>query len=189
MSKINSIILKKLNFLNKNSKHKEYWNISYELGEILEKLVLQNNPKNILEVGTSNGFSTLWMVKSLDENSNVYTIEVDEGRFLEAKDNFEECGVSDRIVQINKEVFDAIEELDKVFDFVFLDGAHRKYYDIICKLEEKNLLTERCLIVADNVISHKHLKETFVDKMSKDYEYEIIEKDSGFFVGRKRNNS
>ena len=57
----NQIIYSKLKQISINCEHSKYWNISYSLGEILKDKVKQFSPTNILEIGTSNGFSTLWL--------------------------------------------------------------------------------------------------------------------------------
>lgn len=193
-----------LNFdltLNINKKIKELesfkdsnkrWNISHELGEILYDLVLDFNPKNILEVGTSNGFSTLFIAKAILNNSNlnskISTIEVDTLRYLESKENFKEVGLKN-IIQFNCEILSLLNEgsLNEKFDFIFLDAAQKSYLKIFNLLEDKNLLEDNFMIVADNMVSHKEVTSNFYDYLSKNYDVKLLEIDSGFLIAKKKN--
>ena len=87
------LILNKLKKLEELKKKITYWNISFEQGNFLSNLVLEKKPENILEIGTSNGFSTLFLALNLDAKCNLTTIEINKNRFEEAKRNFEECNL------------------------------------------------------------------------------------------------
>jgi len=166
-------------------KHK-FWNISEKQGEILAQFVKEKNPKNVLEIGTSNGYSALYILKYLDENSILTTIEVDKDRFEIAKKNFAECDINN-INQINKEIMEIIElkELEnKHFDFIFLDAMQRKYLTIVQEFEKQHIITNNTLIIADNVLSHKNMKE-FIEYMQKNYNTEIININDGFLIAKK----
>ena len=74
------------------------WNIPYADGKVLYDLVLKNNYKKALEIGTSTGLSTIWIAWALSKTGGrLITIEIDEGRYKEALANFKEAGVSDYI--------------------------------------------------------------------------------------------
>lgn len=174
--------LQNAKFSNKN------WNITWNLGLFLENLVLISKPKRILEIGTSNGFSTLFLARALlneDIDSEIFTIEVNETRFLEAKKNFDEVGLT-FVKQLKGEIFDILEGniLSEKFNFVFIDAAHKFYKEVVLMLEEKNLLFENVLIVADNVVSHN--MGEFIDFMKERYDTELVELDSGFLVCRRK---
>ena len=104
--------LKELEELKANSK---YWNISYDLAQELSNLV--KGSKNILEIGTSNGYSALWMYYG-SSGVNITTIEVNFERYEEAKWNFKEAGANIR--QINGEALDTLmnHKFDEKFDIV-----------------------------------------------------------------------
>lgn len=180
-----SIIISKLKQLEeqKLSSSKKYWNISWKLGEYLSKIVEEKSPKYILEFGTSNGFSTLWIALGAPVNSWVYTIEVDENRFSEAKSNFNECFLNN-IYQIRGEIFEILQKcsFDMKFDIIFIDAMQRSYVDLMKLIEEKKILSDGALVIADNVVSHGSTAE-FVDYMKENYSCSIVDIDSGFLIG------
>lgn len=170
----------KLKFLRNNSQHSKYWNISYNLAIILSNFVYFRRPKKVLELGTSNGVSTLAIAENLDSNSKIITIEVDERRFNEAKGNFERFGKSKLIVQYNLELFDFLNNSnEKGFDLVFIDAAHKRYEEIVEILLSKQMIDKGSVIIADNVISHSYMKE-FIEHMRNKFENtKLLEVDSG----------
>lgn len=176
----------RLAYLQSKKQNSKNWNISWNLGVFLSNLVQMKNPKTVLEVGTSNGFSTLWIAKGCRYNSKIYTIDVNEERLNLAKENFNYCNLSN-VVPILGEVKDILFQFEfkEKFDFVFLDALQREYIDLILLLEEKNLLNDDCLIVCDNVLSHSYMKD-FIDFMHLKFDCEIVEIDSGFLVAKKK---
>lgn len=169
----------------KEKSSKKYWNISYGLGEKLAELVGSLKPENILEFGTSNGFSTLWLSLESDDGCNIYTIEVDKIRFEEANKNFSECGL-DNIHQLHGEIFEILTTYDfnVMFDLVFIDAMQKSYLDLMKLIEKKGILSENVVVIADNIVSHGTTKD-FVEYMRKNYKCEIIDIDSGFLVARR----
>lgn len=107
--------------------HRNRWtdyNVPYEDGEALEKLIMKNNCKAVLEIGTSSGHSTIWLAKAVAKTGGkVITIEIDKGRFEKAKRNFEEAGVSQLIEMKFGNAVQIIPTLNNKFDFVFSDAT------------------------------------------------------------------
>jgi caffeoyl-CoA O-methyltransferase len=85
------IIFSRLKYLQENKKNKKNWNISWQLASFISNFIKINQPKKILEIGTSNGFSTLAISRYLNEKAKIITIEVEKTRFDEAKTNFNVC--------------------------------------------------------------------------------------------------
>ena len=74
------------------------WNIPYSDGEILYDLVLKNEYKKAIEIGTSTGLSAIWIAWALSKTGGkLTTIEIDEGRHRKALANFKEAGISEYI--------------------------------------------------------------------------------------------
>lgn len=182
----NDKILRKLKELDTKRDHDKYWNISKELGLVLTNLTLMKKPKNVLEFGTSNGYSGLCMIKGLDENSKFTSIEVDSGRHEEAKKNISFCDLKN-ITLIEGEIFEVLNsgKFDgQLFDMIFLDAAHKNYREVVETLLKNKLINDETLIVADNVVSHS--MDSFIDFMRMKFaEVEIIRTDSGFLVAKR----
>lgn len=58
-----------------SDKSKKYLNITRDTGELLAVLIKATGAAKVLEIGTSNGYSTLWLASALPENGHIYTIE------------------------------------------------------------------------------------------------------------------
>lgn len=115
----------------------------------LMKYIKKNNIKNILEVGTAIGYSSILMC-SVDKDITVTTIERDEKRYLEALKNIKKAKLEDRINLIYK---DALEvNLNEKYDLIFIDAAkaqNRKFFERF----EKNLSKDGT-IITDNMNFH-----------------------------------
>jgi len=161
---------------------KKNWNISWNLCMFLTNLIEINKPKRVLEIGTSNGFSTLCLLKNLPLTSKIYTIEINNTRFEEAKQNF--LKYSKNIFQIKGNVFEILKDkkkLNEKFDLIFIDAAQDRYKEILLLIEKRCILNKNSLIIFDNILTHKSTKSLF-DLVKKKYIYELIEIDSGFLI-------
>jgi caffeoyl-CoA O-methyltransferase len=99
------------------------WNIPYSDGKVLHDLVLKNNYKKALEIGTSTGLSAIWIAWALSKTGGkLITIEIDEGRYKRALANFKEAGLSDYIDAKLADAHELAEKLEGPFDFVFVDA-------------------------------------------------------------------
>lgn len=127
--------------------------INPEEGKLIQTLIKLGNIKNILEIGTLYGYSTIWFVRGISNNGKIITIEKELENAKIARENFNklENNLSNNIEIING---DANEELEKlvqkqlVFDMVFID-ADKSSYPNYLNFTDK-LLKKGGLIVADN---------------------------------------
>lgn len=176
------IIFSKLKSLQENKKTKNNWNISWQLATFLSNFVKLQQPKNILEVGTSNGFSTLAIARYLNKNSKITTIEINKQRFQEAQDNFKYCKL-DNINQILGNAVDITYNLNDKFDLIFLDAGQMFYKKIIENILNQKVITKNSYIIADNVKSHQNMNE-FLEYMNLNFECELLNFDSGFLIAK-----
>ena len=114
---------------------KRYFNISKETGKFLYNLILSSKAKNILEIGTSNGYSTIWMAQATQ--GKVTTIEKTDFKVKEAEQNFQKAKLNN-IKIIHGDALKEIPKLKEKYDFMFIDAIKRNYIDYL-KLAEKNL--------------------------------------------------
>jgi predicted O-methyltransferase YrrM len=99
------------------------WNIPYSDGKILYELVLKNNYKKAVEVGTSTGHSAIWIAWALSKTGGkLITIEIDEDRYKRALANFKKAGLSEYIDARLADAHELVEKLEGPFDFVFVDA-------------------------------------------------------------------
>ncbi len=111
--------------------HRRQWrdaNVPEADGRVLYDLVLQNGYTRALEIGTSTGHSAIWIAWALSKTGGkLITIEIDEGRYRRALENFEEAGLSDFIDARLADAHELVPELQGPFDFVFVD-ADKDWY-------------------------------------------------------------
>lgn len=127
--------------------------INPEEGKLIQTLIKLGNIKNILEIGTLYGYSTIWFARGINNNGKIITIEKELENTKIARENFNklENNLSNNIEIING---DANEELEKlvqkqlVFDMVFID-ADKSSYPNYLNFTDK-LLKKGGLIIADN---------------------------------------
>ena len=133
---------------------KIYWNIPKETGAFLNTLIRAFKYKNVLEIGTSNGYSGIWMAEALSHTGGrLYTIESHrQERFNLAKINFKKAGLGKWIKQIAGHAPEAIPSSPKHFDLVFLDATKYEYPSYLRIIE--NRIKKGGMIIADNASTH-----------------------------------
>lgn len=148
--------------------------------EKIEEILKEEKPKRILEIGTAVGYSATMFAKYTDENCIIDTIEIDEERAKEAKENIEKIGVSDRINIMVGNAVDILPTISQEYDIVFIDAAKGKYPVF---LENAiRLIKNGGLILADNILYkgyvmsdyNKHKQRTAVRHL-REYIQEITE--------------
>ena len=164
---------------------KDFWNIPRKTGILLNTFIKMMNIQNALEIGTSNGYSGLWLAKALKKTGGkLTTIEYYEKRQSIAIENFKKCSVNDIIKPLQGSACEILEALpdDEIFDFVFIDANKReyvKYFELV-----KPHLAQKALIIADNITSHAEKVQTFIDAIDADdeFQYEIVELPGGILI-------
>jgi predicted O-methyltransferase YrrM len=126
-------------------------------GKIISDVIKKYKPASILEVGTLHGYSAILMGNLLpDDGGKLITIEIDRNLAIIATNNIEKAGLSDKIKVICNDALEVIPMLGNYkFDMVFLDAIKSQYLSYLRLLEEKNLLKEESIVVADNVILYE----------------------------------
>lgn len=129
-------------------------NVVPDEGRYLHDLILKHKVKNVLEVGTSNGYSGIWMGLALQETGgNLTTLEIDPGRANLARENFRRTGMDSRVSLILGDALQSLSRLDGTFDFVFIDAAKSEYVQYLELVLP--LVPLGGIIVAHNVDSHR----------------------------------
>ena len=148
--------------------------------EKIEEILKEEKPKRILEIGTAVGYSATMFAKYTDDDCIIDTIEIDEERAKEAKENIEKIGVADRINIMVGNAVDILPTINQEYDIVFIDAAKGKYPVF---LENAiRLIKNGGLILADNILYkgyvmsdyNKHKQRTAVRHL-REYIQEITE--------------
>jgi predicted O-methyltransferase YrrM len=112
--------------------------------------------RRVLEVGTSVGFSTLWLADAVGRSGRVLTIEMDRKKIEKARKNFRQAGV-DKIIEIKQGIaLDVLRTLRGRFDFVLIDADKENiigYFDLVLPLVRKG-----GIIAADNMFFPPHYR-------------------------------
>lgn len=136
-------------------------NITPDTGDFLAVLVKAVKARRILEIGTSNGYSTLWLADAAGSEGTVTTVERAPAKIAMAHANFARAGLADRIEQREGDAGDILRMLDDgAYDVLFLDSLRTAY--LAWWPDLKRVLREGGLLVVDNATSHPQEMADFV---------------------------
>ena len=117
------------------------------------KYIKKNNIKNILEIGSAIGYSTILMA-SVDRDVMVTTIERDEARYMECLKNVKKCGFEKKINVVFQDALD-VNLTGVKYDMIFIDAAKGQYIKFFEKF--KYFLNDRGVIITDNLKFHGYV--------------------------------
>ncbi len=127
--------------------------VTPEVGRFLSLLVRIADARRILEVGTSCGYSTLWLATAArSTGGHVTTLEIDPAKVARTRQNLAEAGIEGSVTMVEGDAHDTLAGLEGPFDFAFLDAEKEFYPDFLTPLV--SLLRPGGLLVADNLLSH-----------------------------------
>ncbi len=128
--------------------------VSAPQGKFLQVMALACNAKNILELGTLAGYSTIWLARTLPEDGKIITVEFDEHHAAVAQKNIDNAGLS---AKVNIRIGKAIDILPQIlaneegpFDLVFIDAdkpPYKEYFEYALQLSRPGTI-----IICDNVV-------------------------------------
>ncbi|MGB9629773.1 MAG: O-methyltransferase [Thermodesulfobacteriota bacterium] len=143
-------------------------------GEFLHLMVKALRSKNVLEIGTSQGFSALWMGLALEEtNGNLITIEIDKALTTLARKHLNEAGLSHRVTCITGDAHVEVTKLEGPFDFIFLDADKEGVMDYFNKIYPKKLLPGG-LMVVHNAIQYARSMKDYLEMIQKHPDFDTI---------------
>ena len=146
--------------------------ITKETGELLNMILRIKNAKNMLEIGTSTGYSTIWCAEAIREQSGkIITVEQNPNKIKRAKENFQKAGIEDTITIRRGLAMEILQELSlqkkykDYFDFVLIDADKEniiEYFDLILPMTSIG-----GVIVTDNMLYPEKYKQEM--KLFSDY--------------------
>ncbi|WP_442600153.1 O-methyltransferase [Neobacillus sp. D3-1R] len=146
-------------------------NITKDTGEFLSILIKSSRAKKVLEVGTSNGYSTIWLAQNfIGTDGHVTTLEFDNQKAKMAEANFAKAHLDEYITLHVGDAGEFLKEQDEAtYDFIFLDSDRSQYMNWWNDLDR--VLKPRSLMVIDNVISHRTEVEDFMSVINRSENY------------------
>ncbi len=178
--------------------------ISRETANIIKSILTVKKPKLILEIGTAIGFSTLWMARYTDLDTEIVTIERNQKRFDEARKNIKEFGFNDKVTFKFGDAQEVVPYLRRKFNLVFVDAAKGQYLNLFKMIEEN--ITNNGIIICDNILYRGLVRsEEKVDheirtivvnlrkfliylKNNQKFKTEIFDIDDGISISTRRNS-
>ena len=170
----------------------------HEQGRLLSMISHMMQPRQILELGTFTGYSTICLAEGLAPDGKLHTIEQNDELVEKAACFFEKAGMSQKIIQYTGDALEIIPTLDVYFDLVFIDAAKKQYLDYYFAVFDK-VRKGGCILV-DNILWYnkifdpkirdettEKLREfnTFVSKDAR-IERAIVQNRDGLFILRKK---
>lgn len=129
-------------------------NVTPNLGKLLWMLARIQGSRNILEIGTLGGYSTIWLARALPEDGKLVTLELDPKHAEIARKNIARAGLTDRIELRLGYALDSLARLQAErrgpFDLTFIDADkpnNSNYFQWALKLSRKG-----SIIIVDNVV-------------------------------------
>jgi len=168
----------------------KYWNIDRPSGNFLNMMIKIKNAKSALEIGSSNGYSAIWLAKALLETGGkLITVEFWENRLELAIENFKKTGVNEIITPIAGDAVEVLENMKQEgqykFDFVFMDANKAEYIQYFNAVDP--MLETRGVIIADNILSHYKKTKDYVSAVTnnKNYQSQLLNFEAGMMLSTK----
>ena len=169
--------------------------------EVIDEILSKNKPEKILEIGTAVGYSAICFSKYLKENGRIDTIEREEDRVIQAKENIKRAEVEEKINILFGDAVEILPTLNDKYDVIFIDAAKGKYPFFL--KEALRMLADNGIILADNVLYkgyvmsdyNKHKQRTAVRNLreflkeldeNEELEVEVLEVGDGLAIARKK---
>ena len=132
--------------------------IRKEMGALLKVFMAMQRPKNILEVGTAVGYSSILMGENTDADTRITTIENYDKRIPIARENFVRAGMENKITLIEGDAGEVLKTLTGPYDFIFMDAAKAQYIVILPDIIR--VLAPGGVLVTDNVLQEGDIIES-----------------------------
>lgn len=132
-----------------------------QTGQFIALMAAAAPEGNVLEIGTSAGYSSLWLILAcMKRGLKLTTYDLDQAKVDLARETFETAGVEDYVCLKHGDARDDLSKYEQI-SFCFLDAEKEIYqscYDLVIPR-----LTTAGFFLADNVISHQNDLQTFLD--------------------------
>jgi predicted O-methyltransferase YrrM len=157
-----------------DAKGHQFWSVPRKDGEFLHFLVKATKARNVLELGTSHGFSAIWMGLALEETGGwLTTIEIEKERYDLARRYVSEAGLSHRVTLIKGDAHVEVAKIKGLFDFVFMDADKEGQMDYFNKLYPKKLISSGILAVHNAIRQASSMKD-YLEMIRKHPDFDTV---------------
>lgn len=163
-----------------------FWQIGEQTGQLLRDMVIRLNAKNVLELGTSCGYSALWICEGLlKTGGHLYTVESHAERSQICRQSFEDACVQEFVTPIKDHAPEVFERLQQPkFDLIFIDCVKKQTLEIF-KLAAPRLNLGGAILI-DNINSHRDQFDEFFEYLNqKQIQYTVLDMDAGLLLYQK----
>lgn len=163
----------------------EYYNLHPDAAEVLAALARIARVRQIVEVGTANGYSAIVLGEAVrGYGGRVTSIERNGGLVEEARRNIADAGLSDVVEVIPGSAYKILSHAPGPWDFVFLDATKQEYLGYLERILPK--LAPDALLVADNLLSHADELRKFRARVQGDLRFEatVVPVGTGLLIAR-----
>ena len=182
------------NLENNPTKGERPWSIPRPTGEFLRTFILEHAPKIILELGTSVGYSTVWMASAAAEiGGHIHTIEMQPHKCDIAKRNIADAELADFVTFHQGRILETIPNLPndlmgQKIDLVFMDADRGHYHEYFKILEP--MIAANATIIADNAINMQTRMSPFLELLKEyGWDYNILNFDNGILIASKKHET
>ena len=176
---------------NNPTKGERPWSVPRPTGEFLRTFILEHAPKIILELGTSVGYSTVWMASAAAEiGGHIHTIEMQPHKCDIAKRNVSDAELADFVTFHQGRILETIATLpyylrNQKIDLIFMDADRGHYHEYFKILEP--MIADNATIIADNAINMQTRMIPFLELLKKSgWNCEILNFDNGILIATKK---
>ncbi len=164
-----------------------------ESAQFLASLIISNHASNVLEIGTSTGYSTLWLAYALQQiaghrqkSVKLTSIELDNQRLITANNHLMTLGLNAFVALQQADAKDFLAQSHEAFDLIFLDAERTLYGEYVADF--KRLLQFGSMLVVDNVVSHANEVKAFLAQFETDDSFlcSTLPIGAGLFVAVKQ---
>ena len=169
--------------------------------EVMGKILKDNKPKRILEIGTAVGYSAICFSRYLSEDGLIDTIERDVERVEQANENIKKMRLENKIHIHSGDAVEILPTFTEKYDVIFIEAAKGKYPFFL--KESERLLNPHGIIFADNILYkgyvmsdyNKHKQRTavwnlreYIKEVTEDpsFETEILEVGDGLAISKRK---
>lgn len=160
-----------------------------EIGKFLAILACNCPKRNFIEIGTSAGYSTMWLSLAAKEKGfKITTFEKQPEKIALAKETFKSAGIEQYIDLVEGDAIEYLKKIDNI-SFCFLDAEKETYEECYELIKDK--IIQNGMIVADNAISHYETMKPMIDKVMKNTKFDslIVPIGLGELICRRINTS